>query len=307
MGGSIRVPAHFCGIYGHKPTLNLVNHAGHMPGPWNGGPPITFDLAVAGPLARSAADLDLAMRVLGGPVGDQASAWSWHMPPPRHKRLSDFRIGYMLEDATAPVSAELARLHENLITQLGRTGARLTRGWPAGIDPAAEWRTNQYLSHSTSLRTPSEEELAPLRKRLETNPDDLAAAVAVNPHSHWVAETRRQMNSRILWQQYFQSHDVFLLPTAFCVAFPHDHSTPVENRRVETSNGKQSMDVMGYTVFANLSGLPATVAPIGKTPVGLPAGIQIVAPMWEDGTSIEFAALLADLVGGYTAPPGYGG
>jgi amidase len=308
MGGSIRVPAHFCGIYGHKPTLNLVNHAGHMPGPWNGGPPITFDLAVAGPLARSAADLDLAMRVLGGPVGDQASAWSWHMPPPRHKRLSDFRIGYMLEDATAPVSAELARLHENLITQLGRTGARLTRGWPAGIDPAAEWRTNQYLSHSTSLRTPSEEELAPLRKRLETNPDDLAAAVAVNPHSRWVAETRRQMNSRTLWQQYFQSHDVFLLPTAFCVAFPHDHSTPAENRRVETSNGKQSMDVMGYwAAFANLSGLPATVAPIGKTPVGLPAGIQIVAPMWEDGTAIEFAALLADLIGGYTAPPGYAG
>ena len=88
------------------------------------------------------------------------------MPPPRHKRLSDFRIGYMLEDATAPVSAELARLHEDLIAQLGRTGARLTRGWPAGIDPAAEWRTIQYLSRSTSLRTPSEEELAPLRKRL---------------------------------------------------------------------------------------------------------------------------------------------
>jgi amidase len=64
---------------------------------------------------------------------------------------------------------------------------------------------------------------------------------------------------------------------------------------------------MGYwTAFANLSGLPATVAPIGKTQVGLPAGIQVVAPMWEDGTSIEFTALLADLVGGYTAPPGYG-
>jgi amidase len=248
------------------------------------------------------------MRVLGGPVGDEANAWSWHMPPPRHKRLSDFRIGYMLEDTAAPVSAELAQLHESLFTKLGRTGARLTRGWPAGIDPAAEWRTYQYLNHSASVGNPSEEELAPLRKRFETNPGDLVAAVAVNPHSRWVAQTRRQVNSRILWQQYFHSHDVFLLPTAFCVAFPHDHSTPAENRRVETSSGKQSMDVMGYwAAFANLSGLPATVAPIGKTPAGLPAGIQIVAPMWEDGTAIEFAALLADVVGGYTAPPGYGG
>ncbi len=306
MGGSIRLPAHFCGIYGHKPTLNLVDFSGHVPGPWNGGPPRSFDLAVAGPLARSADDLDLAMRVLGGPAGDAASAWSWHMPPPRHKRLRDFRIGYILQDATAPVSAELAQLHENLIFQLGRAGATLTPGWPAGIDPGVDWRTFQYLWHSALSGNPSEEQLATLRKRFETNPNDLTAAVAVNPHSRWVTQTLHQLNSRALWQQYFQSYDVFLLPAAFCIAFPHDHSMPAESRKVETSNGKQSMNGMEYwAAFANLSGLPATVAPIGKTSAGLPAGIQIVAPMWEDETAIEFAALLADLVGGYTAPPGY--
>ena len=307
MGGSIRVPAHFCGIYGHKPTLNLVNHAGHIPGPWNGGPPITFDLAVAGPLARSATDLELAMRVLGGPVGDEAIAWNWRMPPPRHKRLRDFRIGYMLEDATASVGTELARLHDHLMSELGRAGADLTRGWPAGIDPAGEWKTSQYLSHSATLRSPTEEELVALRKRFATNPGELATAVAVDPHSRWVVQTRRQLTSRMLWQQYFQSYDVFLLPATYCVAFPHDHSTPAENREVETSNGRQSMDLIGYwTAFANLWGLPSTVAPIGRTPAGLPAGIQILAHMWEDGTSIAFAALLADLVGGYIAPPGYG-
>jgi amidase len=169
MAGSIRVPAHFCGVYGHKPTLNLVNFAGHVPGPWNGGPARTFDLAVAGPLARSATDLGFAMSVLGGPVGDQASAWSWHMPPPRHKRLRDFRIGYMLEDATAPVSADLAKLHGNLISELGHAGAKLTPGWPAGIEPAAEWRTFQYLFRSSLSGNPSEEQLELLRKRLETS------------------------------------------------------------------------------------------------------------------------------------------
>jgi amidase len=113
-----------------------------------------------------------------------------------------------------------------------------------------------------------------LRKRLVANPDDLTAAVAVNPHSRWVAQTVRQLNSCTLWQQYFQNHDVFLLPVAFCVAFPHDHGMPAENRKVETSNGMQSMGGMEYwSAFATLPGLPATVAPIGKTPTGLPAGI----------------------------------
>jgi amidase len=140
MAGSIRLPVHFCGIYGHKPTLDLVNYAGHLPGPWNGAPARSFDLAVAGPLARSATDLDVVMSVLGGPAGDEASAWSWHMPPPRHKRLEDFRIGYVLQDAAVPLSAELSKLYENLTSKLERAGAKLTPGWPTGIDPASEWR-----------------------------------------------------------------------------------------------------------------------------------------------------------------------
>jgi amidase len=308
LGGSIRVPAHFCGVYGHKPTVNLVDLSGHVPGPWDGVPTSSFDLAVAGPLSRTATDLALAMSVLGGPAGDEASAWSWHMPAPRQKRLRDFHIGYMLEDSNVPISAELGSLHENLLSALGRAGAKLAPGWPAGIDPAAEWKTYQYLFRSRFSGNPSKEQLEAFRKRLEANPDDVTAAVAVEPHSRWLAETRRQVRSRTLWKQYFQSHDVFLLPASFCVAFNHDHSTPHENRRVETSNGKQSMDGMLYwSAFATLPGLPATVAPIGKTPAGLTAGIQIAAPMWEDGTSIEFAALLADLIGGFSAPPGYRG
>jgi amidase len=308
LGGSIRVPAHFCGIYGHKPSVNVVPLAGHMPGPWEGGSTRSFDLIVAGPLSRSATDLALAMSVLGGPASDEASAWSWHMPAPRRKRLRDFRIGYILEDSTFPISAELGGLHDNLLSELGRCGAKLTPGWPPGIDPAVEWKTYQYLVRSVLSGNPSKQELETLRKHLETNPDDLTAAVAVEPHSRWVAETQRQLRSRMVWQQYFQNHDVFLLPASFTVAVPHDHSTPFADRRVETSNGKMSWDGSRYWAgFATLPGLPATVAPIGKTPTGLPAGIQIAGPMWEDGTSIEFAALLADLIGGYSAPPGYGG
>jgi len=100
---------------------------------------------------------------------------------------------------------------------------------------------------------------------------------------------------------------VFLAPTAFTAAFPHDHSEPIDNRFVATPEGKRpyARDMASWIFFATLAGLPATVAPVGRTRAGLPAGIQIIAPMWEDGTSIEFAALLSDMAGGFTAPPAF--
>ena len=100
---------------------------------------------------------------------------------------------------------------------------------------------------------------------------------------------------------------MFLLPTAFTAAFPHDHSEPIDKRGVDTPEGKRSYarDMSSWISFATVAGLPATVAPVGLTRAGLPVGVQVIAPMWEDGTSIEFAALLSDVVGGFTAPPAF--
>jgi amidase len=145
------------------------------------------------------------------------------------------------------------------------------------------------------------------RQRFEKNPNDVAAAAAVEPHARWLHETQHRLAFRALWQNYFESHDVFLLPTAFTTAFPHDHSEPMDRRVVNTPEGPRpyARDMASWISVATLAGLPATVAPVGLTAAGLPAGIQIIAPMWEDGTSIEFAALLADVVGGFTAPPAF--
>ena len=97
---------------------------------------------------------------------------------------------------------------------------------------------------------------------------------------------------------------MFLIPTTFTAAFVHDHG-PIERRVIETPDGKVPYlrDMASWISFATVAGLPATVAPVGRTERGLPAAIQIVAPMWEDGTSIEFAALLADVIGGFVPPP----
>ena len=112
IGGSIRVPAHFCGIFGHKPTLDLVSMQGHLPGGNSSSPDFSTLLAVAGPLARSAADLLAALKVIGGPTAWDAKAWKWTMPEPRGRSLKDFRVGYVIDDPIAPPTAEVKALLE---------------------------------------------------------------------------------------------------------------------------------------------------------------------------------------------------
>jgi amidase len=303
LSGSIRVPAHFCGVYGHKPTLDLVSTAGLQPGPWDGSPGVPMDLAVAGPLARSARDLALALNAIGGPHGDEATALTWRMPIPRHKRLEDFRIGYVIDDAFAPVASDIGVLYENALAELGRAGAKMKRGWPEGIDPQSQLNTYTYLLFAFINAGVSKERREDLRARLENNPADISAAATVEPHGRWLQETQRRLGFRAMWQKYFESHDAFLFPAGFSAAFPHDQSQPIEQRVIETPEGKRPyLNTPLWTCFATLAGLPATVAPVGRTNAGLPAGIQIVAPMWEDGTSIELAALLAEIVGGFSEP-----
>jgi amidase len=306
LAGSIRIPAHFCGVYGHKPTLELVSTDGHQPGPWDGSPGVPMDLAVAGPLARGARDLALALNAIGGPNGDDAKAWNWRMPSARQKRLKDFRIGYVIDDELAPVASDIGALYENVLASLSRAGAKMERGWPLGIDPQAQLKTLRYLIFALLNADVSKEKREQLRARFEKNPADIPAAATVEPHARWLQETQRRLGFRAIWQKYFESHDVFLFPAGFSAAFPHDHSQPVEKRVIEAPEGKWPYLNMGFWICsATVSGLPATVAPVGRTKAGLPAGMQIVAPMWEDGTSIEFAALLTEIIGGFTEPQAF--
>jgi amidase len=306
LAGSIRIPAHFCGVYGHKPTLEIVSADGFKPGPWDGSPGVPMDLAVVGPLARSARDLALALNAIGGPQGDMAKAWHWRMPAPRQKRLEDFRVGYVLDDPFAPVASDVGRLYDNVLGELSRAGAKMERGWPEGVDPPTELTTFQYLLFALVNSDVTSEQREKLRARAEKDPADVAAAAAVEPHGRWLRETQRRLAFRALWQKYFETHDVFLCPAAFCAAFPHDPTEPMEKRVIETPEGPRPyLDIGRWACSAALSGLPATVAPVGRTDADLPAGVQIIAPMWEDGTAIEFAAWLADLVGGFAEPPGF--
>jgi amidase len=132
IGGSIRTPAHFCGVYGHKPSLNVVPMRGHIPPPPRVlAPP--EDLAVVGPLARSAADLKLALEIIGGPCPDDAVAYSWTLPPARGTRLTDYRIGYIIDDPLCPVTSDVKEVLSQAVEALRKTGLVLEEGWPPGV------------------------------------------------------------------------------------------------------------------------------------------------------------------------------
>ena len=129
---------------------------------------------------------------------------------------------------------------------------------------------------------------------------------ATAPHPVFLESNRRRCASLALWQDYFRTHDVFLLPTAFTPAMAHDPSEPMDARTIATPEGARNyMDLLFWMTAATLNGLPATVAPAGLTPGGLPVGLQIVGPYLEDATPIDLAGRLADLIGGFQPPPGY--
>jgi len=304
IGGSIRVPSHFCGIFGHKPTLDLVSLIGHQGGGGRTAPGFSTLLAVGGPMARSAQDLLAALQVVGGPVAWDVRAWKWQIPEPRARSLKDFRVGYVIDDPIAPPTPEVKKVLENVIDMLGRAGAKLKPGWPAGYSPADLQANYRFHLDAFFFSVSPSEEQERLRK---TFPNTLGqGSGALSSFAEWQQQNFRRLGFRAQWQAWFEQVDVFLSPVAFTAAFPHDHSEPQEQRTIATSAGpRHYMDLLNWIAPATLTGCPATVAPVGRTPDGLPVGIQIMGPFWEDATTITFADLLTHEIGGFSPPPGY--
>jgi amidase len=309
IGGSIRIPSHFCGVYGHKPTLNVVPLRGHIPPPPDSplGPPPY--LPVAGPLARCAEDLKIALGVLGGPDTEDATAYRWSLPPARGESLSDYRLGYVLDHPGCPVSADVEAVIRSAVEALHGRCASLEEGWPPGVDPVEQFTTYRFLLASTaaqSLKDDEYEEKSRQAQDQDGSYEPIIAKAWTVPHKHFQAANNERMEARASWREYFETHDAFLLPVSFLPAFPHDHSHPFWERRLSTPEGpRRYEDLLFWISFATLTGLPATVAPIGRTSAGLPVGVQIMGPYLEDATPIDVAAGLAGVVGGFRPPEGY--
>jgi amidase len=312
IGGSLRVPAHFCGVYAHKPTLNLVPPRGHRPA---GMVQRIADLSVIGPMARSAADLELALDTIAGP--DEARdgiAYRLSLPAARHQRLEDFRILVLDDHPLLPTETEVRSPLNRLSQKLVKAGAKVARQSALLPDLAQSARLYMRLLMSAlSERWPQDvyEQTEAGAKALAANDTSLHAERvrgAVLSHREWAAADAARILLQRQWGELFREWDVVLAPPFATVAFPHDQAAPVPERNIEI-DGKlfPYFDAMVWPGVATMPGLPATAAPIGLSERGLPTGVQIIGPYLEDRTPLAFAALMEREFGGFVPPPGYAG
>jgi len=198
---------------------------------------------------------------------------------------------------------------EDTIDSLRRAGTVLVEGWPEGVDPVEQYTTYRFLLgcvYASLLRDEDFEETVARAERQDGSYEAILALAQTAPHKHFLKAQRDRKKAREAWRGYFETLDAFLLPVSFLPAFPHDHSQPFYGRVLSTPEGpRRYEDLMFWISFATLVGLPATVAPIGKTADGLPVGIQIIGPYLEDATPIDVAAKMAEIVGGFEPPEGY--
>jgi amidase len=312
IGGSIRTPANYCGVYGHKPSHGIVPGRGHIPGP--PGTKSEPDLAVIGPLARTAGDLQLALDVIAGPDALTRNGWTLELPPPRAETLKDFRVAYWLDDPLCPIDSKVRDELESTIEAL-RPHVKL-------VDIGATLQLERIVPLYVRLLMGVIGGDMPKPLRMLTRmllpyyafadrvgiPTDLVAMNAARgmhlPHSEW--NRTNEGRTRLRWQchELFRDIDVLLTPVGPVTAFPHQTGGNHLSRRI-TVNGQQRpyMDHVCWIALATAAYLPATSAPVGVTSDGLPVSIQIIGPYLGDRTTIRFAELLADVRGGFHPPP----
>jgi amidase len=313
IGGSIRVPAAFCGVYGHRPSETAMPRSGQLPFPPM--PNAAAVMGVQGPLARSAEDLELALDVAAGPEQGEDVGWRLSIPPARHARLSEFRVAVLPSIEWVPLDAEIAGALDALAFRLGRLGCLVKTAQPDGLGDHREhfalYRT--LLAAVTAARVPADERQARI-ETLKTRDDEWTRAARRGMESGapeflaWAAQRERY---RMAWRAFFREWDVVLAPSFFVPAYPHQDrpwpDTPASMRRTLEVNGVPVLEDLGlvYPSVATLAGQPATAFPVGLTRGGLPIGLQAIGPYLEDRTPIRFAALVGQEFGGFSRPPGY--
>ena len=308
IGASIRNPAHYCGIYGHKPTWGLVPMRGQaMPGVLSHS-----DISVVGPLARSAEDLAAALEVMSGPDLLEADGYQLNLAKPVKSRLSEYRIAVMTSDENCPVDSEYVDRIQVVADACAKAGATVDDTARPDIDLAKSHDIYIQLLRGVTTARLSTSVFEANKKQVSAlaEADDSYEArnlrASVQYHRDWMASNEERTHMRWAWHDFFQEWDVLLCPTASSAAFPHDQKGERWNRMILVNGEPQS--AVDQLFWAGMSGvvlLPSTVAPAGLTRSGLPCGVQIVGAAMHDLRTIDFARLLADEIGGFQAPPGY--
>ena len=306
IGGSIRNPAHFCGVFGHKPTWNLLPPRGHAtPGVLS-----PSDISVIGPLARSAADLETAVQAMAGPDEIASRGLKLALPEMAGRSAKDLRVAVWRDDPLAVVDAAVAARVDAVAETLARLGAEVDYD-ARPVDSEHTHTVYQCLLQATMSARLPEDRYQAIQRQVEELPAEDTSLGATIQRSQvarfrdWTANNEKRTHMRWAWHSFFDQHDIVLAPIMAASAFPHDHG-PFGQRTV-TVNGNQEpyFNQVFWAGLASVAYLPATVIPTGPDEAGLPIGVQIIGPEYADLITIGVAKLLESEGFAFTRPPGY--
>ncbi|MBU1375263.1 MAG: amidase [Alphaproteobacteria bacterium] len=302
IGGSLRVPAGFCGVFSHKPTWGMVSQRGHVPP--SPGSFAERDLNVIGPMARSARDLRLLLSIIeNGPLAPKAPAAD----------LKETRIGLWLDDPMCPLDPEVRAVIQTFADELRAAGAEVET-IPSPVDMRALLHAYQTL-----LGAVLGEDLPPAMLRgMErvrffakgalargAGPFSSAAmAMAYTArHTEWLAADAVRARLRHEIDAAFGRWNVILAPISPVAAFPHD-KRPFQKRKLTMSNGQEIPypSMLTWISVATALRLPATAVPAGLTTAGLPVGVQLIGPLGGDARTLAVAQAIDENVRGFVAP-----
>jgi len=307
IGASIRNPAHYCGVFGHKPTFSLIPDEGHrLPGQYH-----ETDIAVVGPLARTAGDLDLALQLTAGPTGMRARGHHVELEAIAPRDPSAWRVAVQFESPVLTQDVELTAQLQVAVEQLVAAGVQVDETARPDIDQERAWDVYTLMLRSAASNAVPDEDYAAhvaAGERWENGDRDYRARLGKGislSHREWLDIHNEREHQRLKWDEFFDDYDLLLCPIAASAAFPHDHEGERADRTIPINDGREPVvDQLFWAGWSCGVFLPGTVAPAGLTASGLPCGLQIVAPHLRDRRGIAFAQLMEDVVGGWIAPPG---
>lgn len=281
-GGSIRIPASFCGVVGHKPTFGLVPKEPGFKG-WK-------TLSVDGPLARSVRDAALMLSVIAGPAA--ADDMSYPGPPPENYRdavtrqegVSGLRVAWSADLGMLPVDPDVRAVFADAVHVLAGRGCELVEAAPATAHPTELWNTialaEGYSSEGPFL-TSAREQMSPGIAEIVEGGQGITGGQYVDALHEKARYTR-------VWAEFFEQFDLLVTPAMQLTAFPVGLQTPeqIEERPVDPFFD----DWCTICLPANLTGMPATVVPAGFGAGGRPVGLQVMGPRWADALTLRVAS-----------------
>ena len=293
IGGSIRNPAHYCGVFGHKPSHGIIPSSGHELIPNVPEP----DLSVCGPLARSAKDLEIALDVMAGPMERRSKGWQLNLAECNKTSLKDFKVAIWSNDELAPVSKEIAQRCEEVGNKLNSVGTTVSfAAKPEHDFMKAEINYQLLLQSVMQSGLPEDEyqkieELASSLDKNDLSVDAILAKGTVLSHRNWLRQNYAREQIKISWSKFFEEWDVLICPQLATTAIEHDHKK-ISERTVMVDNQEQRyFQQIFWPGLAVNAHLPSTVFPTGLSSDGMPIGLQVIGGAYEDKTTIKFAEL----------------